>query len=390
MVRGPVSMVIVGIVLLFIFGLVGLGPRAFEAVLPERAIVWLETMGGMDGVPTFPSGTRAARSTGDSAADLVRDSSDGWKAVKPVAALAGGGAAFVEQAIDGYTIRLNSASPGETEVIEPLADCTPVPPSDDAAFAHAAISGDTGLDLGLYTYSDEDLAKAAQVFVNVFRKSGRKEKGGGNALAYQAYDVAVTETARPVYLVVEATHGRRIVNLHLAPGARLERVVLLGADEMGVANLPEGVPVEVIRGATLHACGARPSYPLNPGHLFFQSRASGAIKPEEAAETEAKIAGNVAAWEALFGQMFGQSAQETLAGGWQGGTLAVAGPLPATPEGRAVYAPIAGAKVRLTVGQYVETAAMARAGQGFAARVEAIVTAFAWDDLENLRMAEAE
>lgn len=388
MVRGPVSMGIALVLMLFMLGLVGLGPRAFEAILPESAMVWLETL-GTEGMPGFVvDGAAAGGGGGKSALDRVRDSSDGWQVSGPVAALAGGGAAFPDQVIAGYSTRIRGDSPGDATVLAPRGDCRPEPPGPDAAFAHVAIAGDTGMDLGLATYSDADLAAAAQVFVNVWRDTGLKNPFPSKGEPYQAFDVAVTETSRPVYLVVEAVHGQRIVNLHLAPGARLERVVLLGARQMGVANLPAGVPVEAILGDVLQACARLPFYPLNPGHLFYQSVENGAIREDEVETHEAKHAAFHAAWEAAFRAMFGQGAEATLAGNWYGGTLAVAGPVPATPEGRAVWIPIEGAPVTLTVDQYVETAAMARDGKGFAARVEAIVRAFAWGDLQNLSLPD--
>ena len=53
------------------------------------------------------------------------------------------------------------------------------------------------------------------------------------ALAYQSYDVAVTEVSAPVYLVLQTGPGNRIWNIHAAPGVRIERVVLLGGDQVG-------------------------------------------------------------------------------------------------------------------------------------------------------------
>ncbi len=384
MVRGPVSLVIVGVLALFVFLLVSLGPRAFENVLPARAIAFLETMG--DPQMLMDRGYATRGEEGRAPLDYLRDSSDGWKVSGPIAGLAGGGAAFVGDVIADYSARVRDAETGPLTVLAPLAGCLPTPPSAGAAFAHVGQRGDTGMTLALATYNDADLAQAVQVLVNVARDHGGRHRPSAAGLGYQSFDVAVTETAAPVYLVVEAGYGQQIVNLHLSPGARLERVVLLGGDQMGVANLPAGVPVEVLRGAELQACGLLPFHPLNPGHLYYQSVANGAIRPEEVAAKEAQFAAQVAAWDGWFRSAFGYGAGETLAGGWLGATAAVAGPLPATPEARAVFAPVKGAPVSLTQDQYLETPAMDRAGQGFAARVEAIAAAFAWGDLKNLTL----
>ncbi len=390
MVRGPVSMAIAMAVMLFFFALVGLGPRAFEGVLPEPAIAWIETSGGFgSGFGGMTGGARGlAGAEGEDPLDRLADSSDGWKVRGPLAALAGGAAAFPDQVIAGYSTRVAGDAPGPAEPLTPRADCRPVPPTAGAMLAHVAIAGDTGLALALSTYDDADLAHAGQVFVNVYRKTGMKNPFGPAGHAYQAFDVAVTETARPVYLVVEATGGLPLVNLHFAPGARLERVVLLGGNQMGVANLPPGVPVEAVLSPVLRACGAVPFYPLNPGHLYFQTVENGAIRADEVAGYEARQAAAEQAWAQAFRDMFGADAAATLAGNWQGLTLAVAGPVPETPEARAVWTPVKGAPVLLTSGQYLETAGMRREGRGFDARVEAIVRAFAWGDLSNLLLPE--
>lgn len=384
MVRGPVSMVVVGVIMLFIFALVAGGPKVFEKVLPESAVAWLETFG--DAQMLADRGYLTKGEDGKAPLDYVQDSSDGWKVRGPVAGLADGKAAFIDDVIADYSARVRNAETGPFRVVEPTSGCLPTAPTSAAAFAHVGIRGNTGMDLQLATYNDADLAHAVQVFVNLYRKTGLRNAPGLGDMTYDSFDVAVTETAQPVYLVVEAVHGQRIVNLHLAPGTRLERVVLLGGDQLGVANLPEGVPVEIFREAELSACDIRIFYPLNPGHLYFQSVASGAIQPDEVAEKNAAFAAQADAWDAWFLMAFGQSAQLTLAGGWVDGKVAVAGPVPATPEARAVWTTVKGAPLVLTQDQYIETPQLAAEGRGFAARVEAVAAAFAWGDLKNLSL----
>lgn len=379
-------MVVVGVILLAVLALVVGGPRVFETVLPARALAWLDSAGtgGWDGMLT---GAEDAPDTGDALA-LLRDSSDGWKPDGKIAALPGGGAAFVTQVLAGQVTRLDGAKPADVVALAEVEGCAFTPPTAAAAVGHARIDGDTGLDLGLATYGDTDLAHAVQVLVNVYRSRGVAPKSSLSGLRYQAYDIAVTETEKPVYLVLETGPQSRIFNIHLAPGARLERVVLIGGDQVGVANLPGDVPVEAMRAEKAAACGFQPFYRLNPGHLFYQSLAMGAIRADEAQEKERHFAQLAMDWEARFRQSFGVGAAESLSGGWVGGTVAAVGPLPATGAGRAVYAPIEGALLRCTVERYVEFEGQAPE-QGFDARVKAIATAFAWGDLKNLAQGVA-
>ncbi len=223
----------------------------------------------------------------------------------------------------------------------------------------------------------------------MYRASGLRRVEGLKANSFEVYDVAVTETAKPVYLVLQTRNFLRLWNIHLAPGARLERVVLLGGDEAGVANLPDGVPVEVLRSSEIEACGLpTPFYPLNPGALLFQSLDSGVLKPEDAQATLDMIAAKGKAYDDWFRATFGVGADETMAGNWVDNSIAVAGPKPATAEARAFWQPITGSTALVTVDDYLEYAALADQGVDFASRVIAIATAYAWGDLENLRMGE--
>ncbi|MFE3837656.1 hypothetical protein [Pseudogemmobacter sonorensis] len=384
MVRGPVSMVIVGIVTLFMFGLVALGPRAFSAILPESVLVYIETMG--DAQMMADRGYVPGGGEGRDPMEFLRDTNEGWLVRGPIAALEGGGAAFVTQVLAGHSSSVRGQAPGAIELLTPVAGCDFTPPSEGAHVAHLGIRSARNRDLAISTYDDAALARAVAQYAKAYRERGKAfNRPSASGAAYQAFDVAVTETARPVYLVIDAFyHDSWLVNVHLAPGARVERVILLGGAQMGVANLPAEVPVEVMLRAGLEACGVKPFYPLNPGHAYYAAIVANRLDAERIAQTEAGFLADAAVWEGAFRRWFGIAAAESLAGSWRDLAVAVAGPVPATPEGRAVWRPVAGAPARLTSGQYLETPELAAEGRGFAARVEAVTRAFAWGDLENL------
>lgn len=385
MVRGPVSMVVAGVISLgFVALVVGGGPKVLDKVLPQAAVTWIAEMGGSLTFAT-PDGSG---SPGGDPMEHLKDHSQGWRADDRIAALPGGGAAFIADVLTTQMTRLKAAKPGDVQALQEVAGCAFTPPAPGAALGHARIDGDSGLVLGLASFGDADLAKAVQVLVNVYRSAGGLQTSSLSDLRYQSYDIAVTETAAPVYLVLETGPQSRVFNIHLAPGARLDRVVLIGGDQVGVANVPADVPVEAMRAAKAADCGFTPFYALNPGHLFYQSIASGAIRRDEAEEKTRHFADLEIGWEAAFRQAFGAGAKETLAGSWSSGTVAVAGPVPAGPEGRAVYAPIEGALLRVTMERYVEFEGQDQA-QSFDARVKALATEFAWGDLQNLRQGVA-
>lgn len=376
MIRGPISLLIVGSIALVMFLLVSLGPRAFEDYLPESALALLE---GQTLQSTFGGG-----SGGRAAADLLDDDPDGLKARGPIAALAGNRPVLISEVLKGHKTRIAKDIPAEITTIRPISGCKPTRPSEGAFVGHAT-AGRSGLDLALMTYDDAVLADAVQIFVNSYRKSGTGLVPARTELAYESYDIAVTETRRPVYLVLLNFHGHQIWNIHLAEGARIERVVLLGGEQAGVANLDPVVPVEVLSGEGLAACGLTPAYALNPGHRFFEVLNSGSGSAR--AEAEAKYAAMqeaIQAWNTWFRDTFGVSAEETRAG-FDEGMVSVVGPVPDEAGPLAVYAPIQGARIRLTQDTYFEILGQGDAATSFAGRVRAIATSFAFGDLTYLR-----
>lgn len=376
--RGPISMVIVGAISLAAVALVVGGPRVFEGVLPESAIAFLEQQGTF-GSMTGPVGS----GTGEFPTDFLSDSSDGLEVSGPIAAGPGNAPVFINDVITGYTTRVARDIPAEVTTIRPILGCRLTPPLDGSVVGHVS-TGPSDVQTALATYGDAELAAEVQVFVNVYRKSGMASPWTKDAPAYQAYDVAVTETSAPVYLVLHNRWGNRLWNIHLAPGARIERVVLLGGDQAGVANLDPVVPVEVVLGAELDACGIRPAFPLNAGHLFFQAIESGSVSQDEAASRMASIDAAVAAYDTWFRDSFGVTASGSRIG-YESGTIAVVGPVPGEAEAKAVFAPILASKIRTTQDRYFEVTGQVPEGEDFAARVRAIATGFAMGDLANLR-----
>lgn len=380
MVRGPISMVIVGIVLLGTLALVMGGPAVFERVLPRSAVAFLENFGMGEGIVSLGS---SPKGSGDLPSDYLTDSTDGIEANGPIAARIGNEPVFIKDVITGYTTRIASDIPATITTIRPILGCVFTPPLSGSIVGHAA-AGTSDIDLAISTYNDTHLAAAVQVFVNVYRETGTMSKTAADGTAYQAYDVAVTETRAPVYLVLQNRFGNRIWNIHLAPGARIERVVLLGGTQAGVANLDPVVPVEVMLSDGMEDCGIAPAYPLNDGALLYQSLANGALSQADADQTLGRIAAGVAAYDAWFRSSFGVGAGESRIG-WDRGTISVIGPVPGEADQLAVWAPIEGAEIRTTQDTFFEIRGQVTEGADFASRVRAIATTFAWGDLTNLR-----
>jgi hypothetical protein len=384
MIRGVVNVLLVAGMAAAAIVAVVLWPRAFEGILPASLL---------DGLAKAESAVAppdAAAGAGDSPADFLIDGPDGLLADGSIAAMAGNAPVFVQDVVSGYSTALSRDVPAEITTIRPIMGCLLTPPMTGSVVGHV-VAGESGVSLGLLTYDDADLAGAVQGFVDTYRAVAATQEAGVVAvsmpegIAYQAYDVLVTEQSAPVYLVLQTGPGNRIWNIHRAPGVRIERVVLLGGSQAGVANLDPVIPVEVILDNGLRACGIRPALPLNAGHALVAAANAGEAGASDrlAAHEEA-----VAAYGQWFKDTFGVAAGSSRIG-FDRGTASLIGPLPGgedpalTPK--ATFGRIDGAKIRTTKDAFFEIPGQMPAGEDFASRVKAIATAFAFGDLANLR-----
>ncbi len=375
MARGLISLLIVSVIGLAGGVLVATRPGTFDGILPDAAV---DFIGGIGGVAALGSATPSAD---DTPGDFLDDGPDGLLTTGPIAASSGNQPVFVDDMITGYKTAISADIPAEITTIRPILGCMVTPPQAGTMVGHAT-AGQSGLVLALSTYNDTHLAGAVQAFVDAYRTKAEALPGTAAGLTYESYDVAVTETRAPVYLVLESRAGNRIWNLHLAPGARIERVVLLGGDQAGVANLDPVVPVEVILNEGLAVCGIQPAYELNPGHRLLAPDQAGGLPVDE--DQLAAIRDRAAAYDIWFRDSFGVLAGQSRVG-FDTGAVSVIGPLPGAADPKATYTPIAGAKIRTTQDQFFEIRGQVAEGQDFAARVRAIATDFAFGELATLQ-----
>jgi hypothetical protein len=386
--RGPIGVVILVISAAFGVGFAALRYGMLDSVLPAEIMAALDSVKPASDTGSEPvevkSNQGAAAVSQDGPGQYLLDGPEGLRAVGPIAAMAGNQPVYIQDVIDGYAMQVGSEAPSELMTIRPISGCKPTPPLQGTKVGHVT-AGITDLDLPILTYNDGDLAAAVQAFVNHYRETGTAEVALPQELAYEVYNVAVTETREPVYLVLESYVRNRVWNIHLAPGARVERVILLGGTQSGVANLDPVVPVEVLPAAGLSACSIAPAYPFNRGHRVYEMLASG-TDPEKA-QAKADIATretSVTAYNTWFRDSFGVEAETTRAG-FDSGMISVVGPQPGAEEPKAVYAPIKGSRIRMTKDSYVEIGGQATEAESFAGRVRAIATSFAFGDLSSLR-----
>jgi hypothetical protein len=370
MLRRVINLLTVSILMLTVLAVVLIGPRPFEGILPGSVVLALERVVGPEGL-LRPNAVGA-----DSVPeDFLRDSAEGRVATGPIAAAAGNQPVFIDQVLLGHTTDLEREIPAEITTIRPILGCLLTPPMAGTSVGHVT-AGDSGMALPMVSYDDADLAEGVRQFVERYRISPSAEPLEVPGIAYQAFDVVVTDTSAPVYLVLGSGAGNRIWNLHLADGVRVERVILLGGNQAGVANLDPVVPVEVLLADGLRGCGIDPAYPFSPGQRAARSPGS----DDGIARAEA--------FDTWFRDSFGVAASAVRIG-FDRGEVAVIGPVPDVAGQRVVYRRIAGSRVRMTEDTYAEVRGQVADGRDFAARVLEITTGFARGDLGLLRQGGA-
>jgi len=332
---------------------------------------------GLDNLGRYGVAKTIAGETVDPARDNplshVRARHGAWVGDAKVIATENGMPVFQMQVFAGQRPNALTDIPGAIERVAVLADCAGL--GAPIAGAHVAfVQGATPGWAGLVAPDDGVLREEVARYLRDLRYPGKAGRGMSlQALqrqTYSAFDVAVTETAAPVHLVLSGeTTQPRLWNLQIGPGVQLARVTLLGGGRDGVVHLPAGVPLEVLPRAVMAGCGAQENYPYSELSLVHQSRAIGVIKEDEYAEMSAKLDAAYADWAGWFAGHFGGEPL-ALRVGFDEGLGALIGPVPAGPEARLAWAPLAGAAIILPEGVEVMRAGP-EAGAALNAQLEA-------------------
>lgn len=126
--------------------------------------------------------------------------------------------------------------------VEAAADCTLPRPSQGALVVF--VESQSGSGNSPLVWYHEDKRERGYERSEPFE---RLEGAGPRQISVQRMNVVVTETSRPVYLVL-AAHDAVLYNLQLAPDVRLDGVALISSEGAALANLPQGVSAGFITG----------------------------------------------------------------------------------------------------------------------------------------------
>ena len=311
-------------------------------------------------------------------------------ATGPIAATDTQDPVWIDDVLAGWRQTSTAEVPARVTDLPLLPGCDFTPPAEGARVGNVR-AAQSGTFAGFWTHDEALRIAAVEVFLRTYKIDGKGAVNDGTdgAQGYQSYDIAVTETGRPVHLVIQATRPRQIFNIHLAPGATVSGVSVVGSRAVAVANLPEGVPVEAVTQAHLAACGLDPSLGPLVAEGGPQQAAQDSAAPADPAALERAAARADArrAYADWFTAEFGRGPTHGLAG-WDLGRVSVIGQVPASPEGRAVFRPVAGADVRIQHEGHLYIAGVHDFPQVYRDEVRALAAQLAGGDLSVIRAAK--
>ena len=166
---------------------------------------------------------------------------------------------WIQHITTGFKRRQDGEAPAELGSLADMKGCQFTKPSDDEIFA-GVYTDRSWSNTEVYTYSKEEIADSTKDFITSYRIRGKNPslKGVQPKKHMLVVDVFVTETKKPVYLALLAD-SEVIWNIQKSDNAKISRVALLGRHTVGIANLDEAVPVEVLAGENMKRCGVSPT-----------------------------------------------------------------------------------------------------------------------------------
>lgn len=311
-----------------------------EAHLPGPA--------ALTALSTRPLGRDSQTRAAGVATDYLVQRTWGVIAEGPVAAHDRSAAVFIGDAISGWRPADDDEVVARVQMLREPTDCTMPVPAAGARVVNLAVEHPSTKS-GLYSFTEADLLESVETWFDRIRYTEETPRVPGPASSheYRVHDIAVTETAAPLHLVVQNLAPSNVLyNIHLAPGAVLSGVSMLGGDANAVAGLAAGVPVAVMTRKTLAACGVTMRDAVR-GEAGIEAmiRDHKLRTEEEIAAARTELAAAVAAYDAWFRAQFGVPAKEARIG-LSFAEVSLIGPVPADPStGAPVYLPITGANV---------------------------------------------
>lgn len=202
---------------------------------------------------------------------------------------------WIQDAVSGYRRSGEDMLPAKVTKLK-RSGCSFPRPKDGQAVYAAHVEGGVQSS-SIHHFSKRQLAKRAESFVRAYVKYKGKMPSGMTFTAGSAMrtvNAVVTETQKPVFLVL-ASGSDVVWNIQKAPGAAIDRIVVLSGRMAGLANVPEGTKVHAVYGSGLRRCGVQPARIPEKHWRFVQNVAELGTGADKLAENR-KRAGSFGFW----------------------------------------------------------------------------------------------
>lgn len=244
---------------------------------------------------------------------------------------------WIQAVTTGYSSSANSEVPAGVTLFDSTQEsCTAPQRHKDEYLGHVFFSR-AKQPSTLYSYSDADLRESALAYVKWHKHGEREAKRYTKPVrAIDVIDVFVTETSKPVYLVLTSP-SKAVWNIHKAEDAKLARIVLIGHETVGIATDSLKTPVDILR------CNPPLLRDPKPHWAFVRNvRESG--RNEELIDKNRAQHRKFSFW---YKQHFNAWSDHNLAVANRA-NHALIGPVPANLDDRIAYKPLSQRKIRIT------------------------------------------
>lgn len=286
---------------------------------------------------------------------------------------------WAQNALAGFRRTEKDDQPAKVENLRYNGACTfPMPKPDEIL---AKVHVDSSRMKGpIYVTSREAMGERTQKYIENYKSGYDIVPLSVEDDSMGVVDVVVTETSKPVYLVL-AYSSSTIFNIQMARGAHLARVALVGSGTAGVANAPPDVPMAVLNGRAMESCNVVPMrQPADHWGFVRNAKEDPGLK-----EILAKNFAWASAFSRWYRESFGVSSEPDSIGASEASQVLV-GPLPSTLESRVDFKSLEASTLYMSRTDYIFIGSGSDYKQKMTDLIIASATKLAGGDLSKLKL----
>lgn len=315
--------------------------------------------------PTRAQRDKATRAQG-AAEDHVIKGYSGEVASGPIFAHDRSKAVFIADALQDWRPASEREVFGKVQLIAPVKGCDMPAPAAGSRVVNFFVNSHNQ-EVGMYSFSQSEVVSSAKKWLaNIRRGEAENVPRWRVSPQFHAFDVVVTETREPVHLVLQSrTEGvmqslaqSLVFNLHLAEGAQVSGVSIIGGRANAVANIDPSVPIAVMPDDALERCGIVMATRDVGDRLIKKDQRDGKLsRDKDLKQARRALLQKVEAYNIWFAQQFGKRSDATVYG-VNLARGALAGPVPKTPEQAVPYRPLTGAYIAAQTLDHIKVAGL--------------------------------